>query len=412
MADAFTFVLSRMTQKSFALSSKTLKQLNELNHLRVNLRLEADNSLSYVAYKAWLLRQKKDNLSKKEQFLYSQLEASLLKDLMTNVVVNTSSEQRKQRPSWLKRYMFGLACIGGIIFAICDGIDSSLSFLTLFTNATLVLLIPTAIISIVSMVVFVGFDIHEASKNLGLSFFDTPGYVDKLQKQQKHIKALLSEFDRLLIKAKDNKALSELKQLLDIIGLAKDNLIAAKEGLVQAETSRGLQIAKEISNHLCALFYFGTGFFIGQGCALQFLGGVSMTAAMATPLGAALFIGLSTLCAIVFTAFYYIIQGPGVKNLIGKMFGFDGEKIEALCDEDDEHDLENNFNNKQALVTDKEESLSKVLQLRVKNFDLQQQRFVDNKRQEPRHQFGIFAKPKTQQRLDSENHRGRAFSFS
>lgn len=249
--------------------------------------------------------------------------------------------------------LFGFTCMAGVLCALLDGIDGIASIVQLLPLPPILSGLIIATFALISITVFVGFDVSESAKSLGIQIDKTHETVlGRMAELKKKIKQANQYLEAAIIKA-DSDELPQLSKDLDkLIGLNHqlDIEIKAVDDFV-ANSSRA-NFWRKFAASACALLYLNFGFFTGQAGILYLLGNISFAAAMMNPITASLVIGGALLSAFGYTAFFYLVQCSSVENLITKhVYGIDIETLEATQSEEMTSELSTSLDLKQKQIS-------------------------------------------------------------
>ncbi|CAM2753231.1 hypothetical protein [Legionella worsleiensis] len=316
-------------------SQQLIKKLADLRLLEAIIPGHSAPSLDASQLVLWLADDidAPDSLPKysKKQFHYTLalLRAELLSDLLAAMPhPDVRIEKKESSTSVTNQNKLILLAIAGTLLAACEGFDSIISLLSALSIPALVTLVFGVFFSILSVVVFYGFDLVQVVQNLGFKFRDTPKLSDIYLAQINEIKAI-----RRKINAMDltKKTLSELEIYGQIIFMLQKRLnwsVQASKQFEKALYSEKIIIVETIVSWVAGIMFFGGGYFAGQSVAI-FVLELFMAVVSPTFLPVVLFslgIGLAAFCI------YWNVERAGIKQLITSWFGLDEENIEKLCD--------------------------------------------------------------------------------
>lgn len=287
-----------------------------------------DRTLTLTQLTAWL---SVSNCPRKQRFQYQTLCAELLGDIHKAYAFQNDENQEdddKPKTPWYKKALFGLLLISGISVAVCEGYDAVGSILGMFSAVPAIVIMATGLaFSVLSVSVFLGFDLLETAKNLDVPLNQARALLDVYLEQAAMIKTIRKTISEnlLLHKYKDDD-LAALQELSKLLKNQHKKLTEAGEQYQTSLDNPFLRGLKFMTAGATGLLYFGGGFFSGQAMAIAvagfFIASVSPTCWPVIAVGVA--IGLASFCG------YWFVQRPGVENLVGRCFGLDHEKIETL----------------------------------------------------------------------------------
>lgn len=316
---------------TISLSPTSLELIAKLDKSNPDLVTLLQNNATTIARKdllAWLAQTSKTKTNHEAFFLISALQSSLLKDFKNSLNPGVKEEEDK-RPSKAAVAKYGLLALAGSVYFFCEGFDSITAFMEIFSSIpTFVFFITGTVFSVLSMILFYGFDLAQISKNLGIKSSETPQLVDVLLEQFKEIKAIRARINQVAGKTREQLAADlELAVLLYQRHL---DLKEARDKLNLALNNPYLKAGKYITAGVVGLIFFSGGFFAGQTMALAIAGlFVSSIAVTAWPVVvASIAVGIAALSV------YWFVERPGIENLVSRWRGLDKKKIEQLSKSD------------------------------------------------------------------------------
>ncbi|MCL9683792.1 hypothetical protein [Legionella maioricensis] len=283
-----------------------------------------------------------DTRVKKEiEFILASLRAELLRDLLTSMGGELPENNAEENSTWVAKIKVGLLALAGTLLAGCEGFDSITTMLSVLSLPSMFILIAGLGFSILSILVFYGFDLVQVSKNLGVTLRDAPKLLDVYLLQMKEIKGIRRRINTYKFAELSAEELTQLENMITMLQRRFQELTEASSQFETALNSRKMQIAKLIASSTAGLLFFGSGFFAGQSVAM-FIAGLFIPAVLPTFWPVVLFSVIVGIAA--FTLYWYIEQA-GFKKLVSGWFGLDEDKIEQLCDKEhldkEEKKLEN-----------------------------------------------------------------------
>lgn len=266
------------------------------------------------------------------EFLRASLHAELLTDLSASLKGKTSAlNYAKEQSTWENKIKFILLAGAGTLLAACEGFDAMATMLTVFALPAPVILGAGIFFSLLSLVVFYGFDLVQVSKNLGIKLMDAPKLLDIYLLQMNEIKAIRKKINSYNLAIMSPEELQQLEHIVSILEKRFQSVMRASKQFDAALNSTTMLVVKEVFSSAAGLLFFGSGFFAGQSVALYVLG-LFITAVTPTFWPVILF---SALVGVAAFSLYWYVQRVGVKQLISGWFGLDEEKIALLCDENE-----------------------------------------------------------------------------
>ncbi|AHE68274.1 hypothetical protein Loa_02744 [Legionella oakridgensis ATCC 33761 = DSM 21215] len=220
----------------------------------------------------------------------------------------------------------------GTALAVCEGFDGITSVLGLFSSVPVYAVFAAGIaFSILSVVVFYGFDLVEISKNLGVKLRHSPALLDVLLDQIQQIKELRKKIDARYATANNLEELQTMRDMLAMLAIRYQALDDARESYKKALHNPYLNALKTSMALTTGVLFFGGGFFAGQSLAMVTIAtlfGASVTATFWPVVLVSVAIGLAAF------SIYWFVERPGLENLVGRWFGLDKDKIDLLADEE------------------------------------------------------------------------------
>lgn len=294
----------------------------------------APASLDFIALRSWL-----DNklvvpsansvkLQKEIEFMLMSLRAELLHDLCRALVGDEATVQEAKQTQTNDKLKLILLSAAGILVAACEGFDSVVTILSIFSLSATVILASACIFSFLCMIAFCGLDLVKLAQGLGVKLGDAHKLLDIYLRQLDEIKLIrktIANYDLSEYSAED------LKKLALIISLLQQRfaqLDEAGEQFEQILNSTQTQLTKLVLSGVTAALFFGGAFCSGQTVSL-FILGFLMTTVTPASLPVLLFsfgVGLAAF------SLYWYVELPGLTSLVSGWFGLDEEKIATLCD--------------------------------------------------------------------------------
>lgn len=301
------------------------------NHLTLNSSsLEDTRLVSWLSQEdltppGFSLKAKKDL-----EFTIASLRAELLSDLLTSLNPKKLNLPMSDAATWHDKVKFILLTLAGTLVAGSEGFDSISTMLTVLFLPPVVILVTGLVFSVLSIIVFYGFDLVQVSRNLGVKLKDAPRLMDIYIQQLAEIKAIRRTIDSFYLSELSFGELMQLESTLVMLELRFQSVIESSRQFKEALQSTQMKATKFTVSAIAGLIFFGSGFFAGQSVAL-FIANLVFTAATATFWPVILF---SLLVGAAAFSIYWYVERPGLKNLIGGWFGLEEDKIKKLCDED------------------------------------------------------------------------------
>lgn len=219
-----------------------------------------------------------------------------------------------------------LTLMGTLYFA-CEGFDGMTALLGIFSLPATLLMASGLVFSILSVIIFYSFDLVEISKNLGVSWRQTPAlidlYVDQLSEMKALINAMHSEIKNNNLSTDDKTTCIGWLQQLEV----HYRVIEEQSMSLQNQLDRPIiNAAQTAVTVLAGLIHFSGGFFAGQTVMIALCSAMTLsTSPTFLPILAfSVFIGFAAL------SIYWYVEKPGIEKFVSRWVGIDGEKLEAI----------------------------------------------------------------------------------
>lgn len=324
---SFNVVLSRNSQKQLIQA--------EARALCLQLPEWRGGSIERTQWVAWLKTE--PFCDKKSRLLLESLRAAILRDVWKSFLPLGESRNLKikKRPGWRSWMQFGHLVVAGTILALCQGFDGIASILGLFSSLPTMLIFGVGLtFALFSVVVFYAFDLVEISKNIGLKLRKSHQFLDVLLAQADCLNKIAQSADDYLLDVSDPKELESLKELMEMLFVRYRSLSIARDRYKKTFDEHPMQFAKGIAASIAGVLYFGGGFFAGQTLAIAVAGlfTVSVAATLWPVVMTSMLAGIAALSV------YWFLERPGIENLVGRWFGMDKDKVDALSEEVESHE--------------------------------------------------------------------------
>ena len=269
---------------------------------------------------------------KKHRFLLESLRAALLEDLYHSLSGLSENLLEPSDPNadpmgYLKYF---LLMIAGTIFAVCEGYDVITSLLNLFEGLPGLLVFTVgAAFSLLSIVLFYGFDLVEISKNLEVKLTKSPLLLDIFLKQIKHIDKIQCVLESKCFEQQSNEEWQMQRLVSGMLVARFNDLDEARGTYLRALNDPSLKLTKLITAIFAGMIFFGSGFFASQSLALG-IAGLFMASATVTSLPV---VALCSLVGMAAVGVYWFVERPGLENLVGGWYGLDRDDVNAFAEE-------------------------------------------------------------------------------
>lgn len=347
-------------------SQELINTYIELYQSHLPQLLDNECAIDFDLLVSWLQMElvSKKKLEKVKQdmdFLLTKIRAELLHDLNSSMAIARQKLVKvKAAPATsTNKLKFILLAISGTILAACEGFDSVTTMMGLLSIPSWTILLAGLAFSLLSVVVFYGFELAQVSKSLGVNLTDAPKLLDIYLSQLEEIKSIRRKMNTYSLSRKSLDELTELNKVIEMLKLRFVELSRASKEFKLTLESNVMMWSKYIFSGLAALLFFGSGFFAGQSVGI-FIAGffvASVTPGMWPVVLVSLLVG----CA-AFNLYWYW-ERSSLETLISGWFGLDEDKIEILCNEEKLNKEEEELDNLKQKIMDASELTSKVIKL-------------------------------------------------
>lgn len=272
----------------------------------------------------WFASKPQEN--KRTAFTIEQLNAALLQDLYDHIAANEPIKAAtKPKPSWKAKLTFGLLVIAGTIYFACEGFDGVSALMGVFAVPPLPVFLVGVAFSALSILIFYGLELFSISNSLGIQFKSAPKIIDLYLRELRLMKGIRKKLAETFF-SHDRKRLEEDLLIINLLRQRLNGLHDAKEELGKTSRHWLLRAAKMLTATLPGLIFFSAGFFAGQTVAIA-IASLFMTGVVPTfwPI-----IIVSALVGLASLTIYWIIQRPGIANIVSTAAGLDQEKLDEL----------------------------------------------------------------------------------
>jgi hypothetical protein len=265
------------------------------------------------------------------EFVRMSLATELLHDL------NLSFEEKESRAPDPKEHKsigtqlkLALLVAAGVLVAACEGFDSVVTMISVFSLPSVVILGIGILFSSLSVFAFCGLNLVQMANSMGVRIGDAPKLLDVYVRQLHEIKQIrkkISDYDLSLLSFSELKRLQLMSELLQ---KRYADVAEASKKFQKILDSNRLYLTKLVVTCIAASIFFGGGFCAGQTVSLYFCG-LLMTAVTPASLPVILF---STLVGLAAFGLYWCVETQGITTFVSSWFGLDEEKISVICDKE------------------------------------------------------------------------------
>lgn len=276
----------------------------------------------------FFLSEQADKPSKDKQLILMSLRAELLHDLCGvlegNLIKPSKPEEKKSK---LKLILLTLA---GILVAACEGFDSIVTIMGIFSVSPLIILGFALAFSFLAIMAYRSLDLIKLSSSLGVKFKDTHQLLDAYLQQFDEIKNIRKKIARYNLTKCSLEELKHYEHMITALRQPLERLAKTGAQFDAVLNSTQMKAIKLALSSVTAALFFGGSFCAGQTVAI-FIFGFFMTAITPASLPVLLF---STLVGLAAFSLYWFVEFPGLKKLVTSWFGLDKDKIDKLCNQD------------------------------------------------------------------------------
>ncbi|KGP64327.1 hypothetical protein EP47_00320 [Legionella norrlandica] len=310
-------------------------------------------------------------IKKKREFILAAMRAELLRDLNASLNTTISQEAKpvEQETPWYNKLKFWFLAMAGTLVAACEGFDSISTMMVALSFPAWLVLAGGILFSILSVVVFYGFDLVQVSQNVGIKLTDAPKLLDIYLLQMEEIKAIRRKISGNSFALMSTEELDELKRTVSMLQIHVKSLIKTSKQFDEALNSRKMNISKAVISGISGVLFFGGGFFAGQSVAL-YLFALFMTSVTPAFWPVILF---SVVVGLAAFSLYWYVQRVGVNKLVSEWFGLDEDKIEKLCGKSNLDKELKKLDNLQEKIMTTSNLISEVTHLKGKLTKLEEQ---------------------------------------
>ncbi|MFI4963351.1 MAG: hypothetical protein ACHP6H_05795 [Legionellales bacterium] len=314
---------------SVNLSPRTQELLKDYLKGGPSAQLEKkDSKIDWDDLIAWLNTPIGIDLEAELELVVASLCVELLKDLRSSLPGTIENTPVDANIGADNRVQFILLVFAGTLVAACEGFDGVTTILSVLSLPAVFVFIAGLAFSLLSILVFCGFDLIQVSRQLNINVMDAPKLLDSYLDQMKEIKLLRNRIESYTLAS---LTLAELEELQRIICMLEWRLTALKKSSSQfniALNSPSIHFMKSTFTIMAGLLFFGGGFFAGQSVAVFVLGLFASSIPAFWPV-----VLFSCLVGLAALTVYWYMERPALQKLISGWVGLDEDKIERLCDE-------------------------------------------------------------------------------
>lgn len=278
---------------------------------------------------SWL--SKTGTIDKQHRVLLESLRATLLEDIHRSLL-NTTETNAQEIPEpydSVSYFKYALLMVAGTIFSICEGFDYITSMLNLFTGIpSLFVFTIGAGFSLLSIVLFYGFDLVEISKNLNVKVDKSPQLLDIFLNQVEQIRQIRRLLDNGLSEHQSITTLKEWQKIIHMLKIRFDDLDETRAVFANALNEPYLNHLKLTTAIFAGAILFGSGFFASQQLVLSLVGLFITATATSLPV-----VILCSLVGLAACGVYWYVERPGLENIVGRWVGLDRDDVEFFTQE-------------------------------------------------------------------------------
>ena len=269
--------------------------------------------------------------AKELEFTLMSLRTELLHDLYLSLPGNEPAENKiKNDSSSLGKLKFILLALAGVLVAACEGFDSVVTMMSIFSLPASVILASAFIFSFLSAVAFCGLELVQLSRSIGVKLTDVNKALDVYLRQLEEIKLLRKKISKYNLAELSTDELRKLELIAASLQQRFAQLSEAGAQFEQALNNKGAQVARLVLSGITSTLFFGGAFCSGQTVSMFLLGLFmsSVSPAAAPVLLFSLIVGLAAV------ALFWGVEFPSFKSWLSGWFGLDEERVAILCDKE------------------------------------------------------------------------------
>lgn len=309
---------------------------------------QLDDALSLMVFRE--ARLSREHFLTHSRLMRESFRTALLEDLSAYffnqesiVLVETDEEDSSV---WGK-IKLTLVAIGGTIFNICNGFDSSVSILNLFAGIPFwIVFLVGLVLSSVFVILFYGLDFVSISENLHVRLSQSRKLLDFFHHQAMLNQSLIDNtkqrlqfetnrwLEISLNSVNTSPDLNEVKKWLEflhILAIHQEELNRVRHFYMAEKQQYYVLLLKWMMIALAGLLYFNSGFFVGQSFMM-----VTLSAFVATQVSllswpvllVSCLVGLAALMSV-----FWFSDRISVEQLVCRWIGLDVDKIQQLPDD-------------------------------------------------------------------------------
>ncbi|WP_412757211.1 hypothetical protein [Legionella bozemanae] len=298
---------------------------------QLSISLPAD----FIALMSWLDEQQIKNSEEpskekkqKIEFILVSLRTELLQALFLSMKGDDTILPKEVENNTQDKIKFALLTMAGILVAACQGFDGIVTMLSIFSLPSSIILGIGFAFSILSVVVFCGFDLVKVSNALGIKLSDAYKLLDAYLLQLQMIKSIRKKIDDYYLSDLSSSDLQQLKLIISMLQKHLASLTKAGKQFEEVLKSERIQTVKTLISGVSALLFFGGGFFTGQSVAF-FMSGLILNSAIPAFWPVIIFSAIVGLAAL---SLYWYVERPVLDKLVSSWFGLNEESVQKLCD--------------------------------------------------------------------------------
>ncbi len=285
-------------------------------------------------------------ISEQDEFIAAWLHHALLQQI---ALLLSSTKEKNSDKKKSKIVPYTIIVIAGILLAACEGFDGMTSLISILHLPALVILLAGLAFSLLSIIVFYGYELQQVAQNLGIEPKLAPELLDIYLAQLNEIKTIRRRLSVRYLVAQNESQLDETLKIIHLLCTSLIQIQQAAEVFNTTLNSRKIIWIKAAVTCIAGLLFFSSGFFAGNSVAL-FLLHMALPAMSMTAWPVIL---LSVLVGLAALSLYWYVEKVGLTKIISHWFGLNEDKIEQLCNSDSEKEEIDSLLEKWLLVKEK-----------------------------------------------------------
>ncbi|MFT4058833.1 MAG: hypothetical protein QM652_04710 [Legionella sp.] len=278
--------------------------------------------------KSILLSIKSKKELKKIEFIKTCLCTELLHDLHLSLLGDNTVAIKEENSSLDTKLKLVLLIAAGALVAACEGFDSIVTMLSVFSLPAAILFTLGVLFALLSVLAYCGLDLMQISNALGVRLGNAHQVLDVYIQQLEEVKQLRRIIDNYDLSKLSLEELNTLQAIMAMLQNCYHKLVGASEQFQEVLENDRLYLTKLVVSAIASSIFYGGGFCAGQTMAL-YVCGLFMTTI--TPASAPVLL-FSMLVGFAAFSLYWCTDIPSISEFMGNWFGLSEKKINTICD--------------------------------------------------------------------------------